>query len=177
MTPFRVYTTAELGRDGYPRAWHDLGDGRGVKHLVREQAGYRCARCRHPYPPGAGEWSACDDECRHAFDDETTRNVFDETGEGTTQARWRILTVHHLNGDKADLRWWNLAPLCQRCHLAIQGKVDMRRVYPWPHSDWFRPYAAGWYAAAYLGLDLDRDETIARLDELLALELAPGVAS
>ena len=35
------------------------------------------------------------------------------------------LTVHHLTGDKANMRWWNLAPLCQRCHLHIQGKVVM----------------------------------------------------
>jgi hypothetical protein len=48
----------------------------------------------------------------------------------------------------------------------------MGRVYPWPHSEWFKPYAAGWYAWSYLGEELTREETLARLDELLALELA-----
>jgi hypothetical protein len=87
-------------------------------------------------------------------------------------AQWRILTVHHLTGVKHDLRWWNLAALCQRCHLMIQGRVRMEQVFPHEHSEWFRPYAAGYYAATYLGEDLTRSETDARLDELLALELA-----
>jgi hypothetical protein len=86
------------------------------------------------------------------------------------EAAWRILTVHHLNGRKHDLRWWNLASLCQRCHLLIQKTVIMERVWPWEHDEWFKPYAAGWYAYAYLGLNLTREETMERLDELLALE-------
>jgi len=36
----------------------------------------------------------------------------------------RTLTVHHLDGDKSNCRDWNLAALCQKCHLAIQAKVD-----------------------------------------------------
>jgi hypothetical protein len=46
--PFRVYEPCECGADGYPLAWHNLGDGKGVKHLVREQAGHRCVRCHAP---------------------------------------------------------------------------------------------------------------------------------
>lgn len=91
------------------------------------------------------------------------------------EAEWRILTVHHLNGVKWDCRWWNLAALCQRCHLTIQARVVMERVYPFEHTEWFKPHAAGWYAADYLGEELTREETMARLDELLALEL--GAAS
>jgi len=86
------------------------------------------------------------------------------------QALARILTVHHLNGDKRDCRWWNLAALCQRCHLTIQGRVVMARVWPWEHSDWFKPYVAGYYASVYLGEELDREKVEARLDELLGLE-------
>lgn len=81
---------------------------------------------------------------------------------------WRILTVHHLDGDKANCRWWNLAALCQRCHLAIQGKVKMEQTYLYPHSEWFRPYVAAYYAFTVLGLDLTRDEVEARMEELLA---------
>lgn len=192
MTPFRVYEPDECGTDGYPHAWHDLGDGRGVKHLVREQAGHRCIRCGHPYAPGAGEWSPCDERCTHAgpyryewngiWEDagadeqvNTAGQVKRLVGLRAVEARWRILTVHHLRlGEdaKRDLRWFNLAALCQRCHLTIQGKVLMERVWPWPHSEWFRPYAAAWYAWAYLGEELTREETLARLDELLALEMA-----
>lgn len=86
---------------------------------------------------------------------------------------WRILTVHHLDGDKGNCRWWNLLALCQRCHLSIQGRVNPDR--PWvmtEHSEWFRPYVAGFYAWKYLGEVLDREQTMARLDELLGLERA-----
>ena len=87
------------------------------------------------------------------------------------EAHWRILTVHHLTGAKADCRWWNLAALCQRCHLEIQGRVCMERPYALTHSAWFCPHAAGWYAWHYLGEELSREETLTRLDELLSLEL------
>ena len=47
----------------------------------------------------------------------------------------RCLTVHHLNGDKADCRYENLVALCQVCHLHIQavyfpGQLSFV-VYPW----------------------------------------------
>jgi 5-methylcytosine-specific restriction endonuclease McrA len=88
-------------------------------------------------------------------------------------ASGHTLTVHHLDLDKGNGRWWNTIALCQRCHLRIQGKVDLGR--PWvmaAHSAWFEPYVAGWYAWRYLGEDLSRDEVEARLPELLALEPA-----
>lgn len=176
---FRLYLPDELGPDGYPYAWH-----RGVKHLVREQAHHRCVRCLHPYVAGTGEWSPCDERCDHHGPfrlkpygdgewemDRAGGHAGATVREGCpVEARWRVLTVHHLNGQKHDLRWWNLAALCQRCHLQIQGRVVMERIWPWPHTPWFRPYAAGWYAHAYLGEDLTREQVEARLDELLALE-------
>lgn len=192
---FRLYASDELGKDGYPPEWHNeiiVGARRfqGVKDYVRDQAGHRCVRCGHPYRKGEhgnGEWSRCDDECDHGgpfqirMPGDFEWIPYDGGAEASTllivppfeiEAQWRILTVHHLNLDKANCRWWNLASLCQRCHLTIQGRVQLHRVWPWPHSEWFKPYAAGWYAHAYLGEDLDREQTMARLDELLALELA-----
>jgi hypothetical protein len=67
VTAFRVYEPSECGKDGYPLAWHNLGDGKGVKHLVREQAGHRCVRCLHPFVCGStpGKWSPCDERCAH----------------------------------------------------------------------------------------------------------------
>lgn len=78
-----------------------------------------------------------------------------------------VLTVHHMNGDKADCRWWNLLALCQRCHLVIQAKVNPAQAYLHPHTGWFRIYAAGYYASAVLGLELSRAQTELRIDELL----------
>lgn len=233
----RLYEPHELGRDGYPLAWHrcptcvgtgwlcaatgapwderrgtccaapggcpssngcpdcstptsDGGTG-AIKHMVREEAGHRCVRCLHPYHSGVpqrAEWSPCDERCAHAgpirsrrgaqtwcYSQETVDELPGRAGQMAAQgrdveARWRILTVHHLDGVKANCRWWNLSALCQRCHLQIQGKVQMARVWPWEHTPWFQPYVAGYYAHAYLGEDLTREETEVRLDELLALE-------
>ena len=47
------------------------------------------------------------------------------------------LTVHHLDGDKSNLHDWNLAALCQRCHLQIQGQVDFYRdTLTGVHTEW-----------------------------------------
>jgi hypothetical protein len=243
-TLFRVYEPFECGADDYPRVWHDgvinfdgeyiAGelhiDGErtgpfGVKHAIREMAGHRCERCKHPYEAGTGEWgdeplnpggppsrllsmiedgrsetefqmrirpplwSDCDKQCAHGgpmrvwcrqqigegwqpFDPtpEACGAAVEAVSPSRVQAAWRILTVHHLNGRKHDLRWWNLAALCQRCHLYIQRKVIMERVFPFEHTEWFKPHAAGWYAYAYLGQDITRAEAVERMDELLALE-------
>lgn len=171
MIDYGVFTEAECESDGYPAEWHI-----SIKQAVRAAAEHRCIRCGHPYPPGVaiecpgGRWTPCDDRCSHPG---PTRQVFEEVGGAPLligrEAEYRILTVH-LDGIKGNCRWWNLTALCQRCHLTVQGKVQMERVYPWPHSDWFRPYVGAYYAFAYLGEELTREQTMARLDELLALE-------
>lgn len=167
---FRFYDASECGKDGYPHAWHDLGEGIGVKDLVRQNAGNRCMRCGHPYQPGGGEWTPCDSQCVHLG---PLRNVT-----GSAEAQWRILTVHHLlhgHEAKRNLCWWNLVALCQRCHLTIQGKVVMQQIWPWEHSEWFKPYAAGWYAWTYLGQNLTPQQVTDRMPALLSLELTTGV--
>lgn len=83
---------------------------------------------------------------------------------------WRVLTVHHLDGDKANCEWWNIPALCQRCHLTIQARVILKQVWPFEHTAWFKPYAAGWYAFKYLGERRTRAQVMQHLDELLALE-------
>jgi hypothetical protein len=176
--------SACTGKDGYPPEWHET-----IKHAVRDQAGNRCVRCGHPYERGAGEWSPCDEHCTHGgpvrvsyvardpqvfevlsagFTARDTVAIY--SPHGTVEAHWRILTVHHLDGDKGNCRWWNLASLCQRCHLEIQCKVHMDRRWLKPHSDWFKPYVAGFYAFSLRGEDLTREQVEARLDELLGLE-------
>lgn len=117
------------------------------------------------YPPGWPEFARqvktdagwCCVRCHHPND----------------RASGHVLTVHHLTMNRAEPfeHWWAFAALCQRCHLQVQHKVDLAR--PWvmqPHSEWFREYAAGWYAWHYLGLTLTREEVRDRLEELLSLE-------
>lgn len=54
-----------------------------------------------------------------------------------------VLTVHHFDGDKANCARWNLMPLCQRCHLSVQGRVDPRQGLMAHPSLWSMPYIAG----------------------------------
>lgn len=113
---------------------------REIATAVKEAAGWCCVRCDRPHDPAAGY----------------------------------TLTVHHLDMDPThsdpQLYWWNLLALCQRCHLKIQNKVRLERPWVFEHTVWFRIYVAGWYAKRYLGEDLTREETEARIDDLLQLE-------
>lgn len=57
-----------------------------------------------------------------------------------------VLTVHHLDGNKSNCELWNLAALCQRCHLRIQGRVKMDQMFfedILDVSEWFKPHLAG----------------------------------
>lgn len=134
----------------YAKEWGDIAEA------VKVASDYRCARCGHPDNPSTcaalgvrrGQLP-CDDKCTHEQD-----------------GKQRVLTIHHLDGDKSNNRWWNLVPLCQKCHLYIQGKVILKRTWMLEHSDWFKPYVGGYYA--YLrGLPDDQAFVEKNLDNLL----------
>lgn len=166
----------------YPKDWPEIGD------RVRAEAGHRCIRCGHPFRTGEhgkGQWTPCDEQCTHkgpiaillAEPDLMPLCIVSNTPAGELVKRgdrivaeWRILTVHHLDGDKSNCEWWNLLSLCQRCHLIVQGKVNPNQPYMLEHSDWFKPYVAGFYAKKYEGRLITRNEATARMDELLAHE-------
>ena len=57
------------------------------------------------------------------------------------------LTVHHLDMDPQNCEWWNCPALCQKCHLSIQARVVMEDPWMFDHSEWFKPYVAGYYAS------------------------------
>lgn len=169
----------------YPTDWKTLATA------VKDAAGWRCVRCGHAHEL-PGKPVDCDEKCDLHRHPEWGRVDFPEPGRPPRLGgrlgwdervmrddRWwvregrrqRILTVAHLDDDKANGRWWNLAALCQVCHLSTQSRIDMQR--PWvmtPHSAWFRPFVAGFYAWKYLGQDLRREDVESRMDELLALE-------
>lgn len=168
----------------YPADWKAKSDAAWA------DAGHRCIRCLHPYRKGEhgkGEWTQCDEKCTHggplAFEGEPSggyptylRSMANTPAEAFMiceqypLAQWRIGTVHHLDGDKANCAWWNLLALCQRCHLTIQAKVNPQQPYMLEHEEWFKAYVAGFYAKKYEGLDLTREEVMGRLDQLLAHE-------
>ena len=61
------------------------------------------------------------------------------------------LTVHHLDMDKSNCESWNLAALCQRCHLKIQARVHMNQMYLFGHAEWMQPFIEGRKAARQNG--------------------------
>jgi 5-methylcytosine-specific restriction endonuclease McrA len=159
----------------YPAAWPEIATA------VKDAAGWRCIRCGHPDPPDfkpRGE-HPCDERCDHSarwkrrFGKSHTLTLPERKGDHWywhKQPARRVLTVHHLDGDKAHCSWWNLLALCQVCHLQVQAKVDPRRPYLWEHQAWFKPYAAGFYAFWYGRMaDITRAEAEAEMDRWLAL--------
>ena len=54
------------------------------------------------------------------------------------------LTVHHLDMNPPNLAWWNLAALCQRCHLSVQNRVDFEQAYMLEHTGWMRSHVEGY---------------------------------
>ena len=136
----------------YPDDWDEIA------REVKEGAGWRCVRCGHR-AENPGERFLCDEKC----------DLSKHPG-GRNDGRQRVLTVHHLTGDKSMKMWWALLPLCQVCHLVIQAKVNPGQSYFLEHAEWFKPYAAGFYAWKYKGLLLGRQQVIEQLDSLLALE-------
>ena len=168
-------------------------DGKKNRDDARQSAGNRCLRCGHPYEcgkHGKGEWTPCNQGCTHAGEirvtyadgyesilnaSHTVKFMLSPSYRGganivSIEARWRILTVHHFDGNKANDVWWNCLALCQRCHLEIQGKVDPEIPFFLEHSEWLKVYVAGFYANKYERRMITMEEAKSRLDELLAYE-------
>ena len=78
------------------------------------------------------------------------------------------LTIHHLDMDPSNNRWWNTAVLCCPCHLQIQHKVVMEQPWMFEHSEWFKPFVAGYYAEQF-GFPDDRPFVESHVDELILL--------
>lgn len=132
-------------RGRYAKTWKRIAE------KVKAAADWRCIRCGHPHETPKNR-AACDDRCTHRSD-----------------GKQRMLTVHHLDGNKGNNRWWNLLALCQACHLSVQSRVMPDRPWLFEHSEWFKPYVAGYYAAAHGGVQLTRAEAEAELDLWLAV--------
>ena len=118
----------ERFRGTYPANWPEIAE------QIKAAAGWRCERCGHlDDPERCRELGVrrgrlpCDEGCRHAPD-----------------GKQRILTVHHLDGDKGNVERWNLVALCQVCHLEIQAKVEFYRPWMLPHSPWMARHVAAY---------------------------------
>jgi len=105
----------------YPVNWKEIAEA------VRRQANYRCVRCGHPNDVRGD--IPCDKGCKLEYHE--------------SDGKQRVLTVHHIDMNKANCKWWNLAALCQICHLQIQHKLNVNQMWWTSHSLWFKPYLAG----------------------------------
>lgn len=167
---------------GYPPEWPK------VSLATKLEAGFRCVRCGHPNgiwcPTGTDVGKVADAfVARHGITSaKPIRRYHVEGGvflrhhlvpcdtvctHDPAVTSDRILTVHHLDGVKTNLAWYNLAALCQRCHLTVQGRVKMWQTWSFGHSPWFYPYVAGYYAKTVLGLKPTRQEVEADLFKFL----------
>jgi hypothetical protein len=77
-----------------------------------------------------------------------------------------VLTIHHLDMNPEHNDWYNLACLCQKCHLHVQAKVVMERFWFLSHSTWFKPHVAGYYAHI-MGLSENRNYVIENADYII----------
>lgn len=64
-------------------------------------------------------------------------------GHRNEQATGHVLTVAHLDHRYGEQRF-NLAALCQRCHLKYEHKFQWEQGYFFEHSEWLKPHVAGW---------------------------------
>lgn len=118
------------------------------------------AKQQGEYPP---DWADISARVRQEAGNKCIR-----CGNSNDASRGYTLTVHHWDGNRSNNAWWNLLPLCQRCHLQIQHKVHPDQLWLLPHSEWFKSYVAGWYAHNF-GLQVDRQFCERFKDSLILL--------
>ena len=120
----------------YPDNWAEIASE------VKEAADNRCVRCGHLNDKPFNRWadrghqaSPCDIFCTHPRD-----------------GKQRVLTVHHLDLDRANCEAWNLVSLCMVCHWRIHARVDMHQLYMLEHAGWIRPHIEGFLKHSLAGL-------------------------
>lgn len=130
-------------RGTYPPNWREIA------RQVKANVGHRCERCGHPDEP---PWKTAQGRFIPMWQSRTgsrqdVRSPCDERCSHPPNSKQRMLTVHHLDNDKGNCERWNLAALCQVCHLVIQGRVKLEQFWMLPHSPWMLPHVEGYYAS------------------------------
>lgn len=147
--------------DQYPPDWVTLS------RAVKEEAGWRCVRCHHPFLTNAYP-KDCDGQCDPIRGIHRKPKVVNLGGEDVRLFGLNF-GVHHLDGDTRNSAWWNLLPLCNSCHLTTQSKVIVERPWILAHSAWFIPYVCGFYAHYHGNQSITREEAMAEPALFLAM--------
>jgi hypothetical protein len=158
----------------YPADWNV------ISRRVRDAAGWRCVRCNHPFDPTTGRPLPCTEECDRTRGRNCVGGGLDapDTGlriEGAAKQPHMPdvpglnYGVHHFDGRKDNVAWYNLMALCNSCHLRVQARVIPERPWLFSHSTWMIPYVCGFYAHFYGRAEITRGEAEAEPDRWLAL--------
>ena len=107
----------------YPANWHTE-----IRPRILERDGHRCKFCSVPNhlvikrikgdsyrTPGSQEWDMINSRVRNCHSNLTESIRY----HGFTKV---VLTIAHLDHDHTNSSDHNLAALCQRCHLQLDGK-------------------------------------------------------
>lgn len=68
-----------------------------------------------------------------------------------------VLTVHHFDLDKSNNLWFNLLPLCQRCHLSVQAKMSTANTDYLNCPEWYIKYFSARLVYERTGILIDED--------------------
>lgn len=148
----------------YPDDWP------AIARATKDEAGWKCIRCRHPFDPATGKALHCTLDC----DPERGLHLrfgrmIEQDPENVEWLKKLSLTVHHFDGDKSNNRWWNRMALCNSCHLKIQSSVIPERVWLWEHSEWAKVYIGGFFAFHFKQLEIPREIVEQEVDWFLSL--------
>lgn len=137
-----------------------------VSLRVRDEASWRCVRCRHPFDRETGRPLPCAESIIDPCDPRRCKAK-------RIAARGGLVTahnygIHHFDGDKGNNAWWNLMALCNSCHLYVQASVIPERAFMFHHSEWAIVYVCGYYAHAK-GIAITRGDALIDPDRYLRM--------
>ena len=148
-------------RGDYPSDWPD------ISRATRDEAGWRCVRCFHPFDSSKNSPRPCDQLCDHnrgRYPSHNRNNV--------AHQYWSpgfSYVVHHLDGDRSNQAWWNRLALCSACQQFVEARMRIERPWTLDESSWFVPYACGLSAHHFGGLEISRAQADAEPARWLAL--------
>ena len=60
------------------------------------------------------------------------------------KSRGRGLNVHHLDWNRSNCAWWNLACLCAKCHLFVQKETERQKTWMLSDAPWLQKHIDGY---------------------------------
>ena len=78
---------------------------------------------------------------------EKNHNCCERCGHPHDKPSGHVLTCHHLDYNRSNCKDWNLAALCQKCHLIIQARFWISQMWMFDNTEpWMKPHIDGYLA-------------------------------